>query len=64
MSAAKAIIRQALGAFHGIKGEIVDHQVWDIPANVLVLRLPIQFIYGAGIILVTRGLAVITFSNG
>ena len=40
MKAAKAISRQALGEFHGIKGEVVSHQVWDIPANVLVLQLP------------------------
>ncbi|MCL0093578.1 adenosylcobinamide amidohydrolase [Dehalococcoidia bacterium] len=40
MKAAEGITRQALGEFHGIKGEVVNHQVWNIPANVLVLHLP------------------------
>jgi len=40
MEAAKGIIRQALGEFHGIKGEVVNHQVRGIPANALVLYLP------------------------
>lgn len=40
MKAAKGITRQALGEFHGIKGEVISHQVWDIRANVLVLHLP------------------------
>jgi len=40
MEAARGIIRQALGEFHGIKVEVVNHQVRGIPANVLVLHLP------------------------
>ena len=40
MQLAKAIIRHALGEFHGIKGEVVNHQVRGIPANALVLHLP------------------------
>ncbi len=40
MEAAKGIIRQALGEFHGIKVEVVNHQVRGVPANVLVLYLP------------------------
>lgn len=40
MEAAKGITRQLLGEFHGIKGEVVNHQVWGIPANALVLYLP------------------------
>lgn len=40
MEAAKGITRQALGEFHGIKGEVISHQVWGIPANALVLYLP------------------------
>ncbi len=34
------IARQTLGEFHGIRAEIVGHQVWGVPANVLVLYLP------------------------
>ena len=34
------IIRQMLGQFNGIKAEIVNHQVWETPANALVLYLP------------------------
>lgn len=40
METAKGITRQVLGEFYGIKGEIVTHQVWGIPANALVLYLP------------------------
>jgi len=40
MEVVKGIIRQALGEFHGIKGEVVNHQVRGIPANALVLYLP------------------------
>jgi adenosylcobinamide amidohydrolase len=40
MEAVKGTIRQALGEFHGIKGEVVNHQVRGIPANALVLYLP------------------------
>lgn len=40
METAKGITRQMLGEFHGIKAEIVSHQVWGIPANALVLYLP------------------------
>lgn len=40
METAKGITRQPLGEFHGIKAEIVGHQVWRVPANALVLRFP------------------------
>ncbi|MBE9482679.1 MAG: adenosylcobinamide amidohydrolase [Chloroflexi bacterium] len=40
MEIAKGIIRQELGEFHGVKAEIVSHQVWGIPANALALYLP------------------------
>ncbi len=31
---------RVLGEFHGIKGEIVNHQVGGIPANALIIDLP------------------------
>ncbi|MFB0559389.1 MAG: adenosylcobinamide amidohydrolase [Dehalococcoidales bacterium] len=34
------IERKVLGEFHGIKGEIVEHQVRGTPANVFILHLP------------------------
>ena len=40
METAGGITRQVLGEFHGIRGEIVSHQVWGIPANALILYLP------------------------
>lgn len=40
MKVSKSITRQVLGEFHGIKGEIIDHQVWGTGANALVLHLP------------------------
>ncbi len=40
MEAAKGITKQVLGEFHGIKGEIVSHQVWGTPANALIINLP------------------------
>ena len=40
METTKSITRQLIGEFHGIKAEIVDHQVWGVPANALVLYLP------------------------
>ncbi len=36
----KGIKGKVLVEFHGIKGEIVDHQVWGIPANAFILHLP------------------------
>ncbi|MBI2979776.1 MAG: adenosylcobinamide amidohydrolase [Chloroflexi bacterium] len=32
--------RKILGEFHGIKGEIVNHQVWGTPANALFIGFP------------------------
>ena len=29
-----------LGEFHGIRAEVVNHTVWDVPANALILHLP------------------------
>ncbi len=40
METAKGITRKVLGEFHEVKGEIVEHQVWGIPANALFLYLP------------------------
>jgi len=40
METAKGIARQILGDFHGIRVEVVSHQVWGIPASALVLYLP------------------------
>ncbi len=40
MEAANGITKQVLGEFHGIKGEIVSHQVWGTPANALIINLP------------------------
>ncbi len=40
MKTAKSITRRVLGEFHGIRGEIVNHQVWGTRANALVLYLP------------------------
>jgi adenosylcobinamide amidohydrolase len=40
METVKGVTRQLLGEFHGIKAEIVSHQVWGIPANALILYLP------------------------
>lgn len=40
MKMTKGVTRQLLGEFHGIRGEIVSHQVWGIPANALALYLP------------------------
>ncbi len=40
METTKKVTRQLVGEFHEIKAEIVNHQVWDVPANALVLYLP------------------------
>ena len=40
MTSVKRTTRQLLGEFHDIKVEIVNHQVWGVPANALVLHLP------------------------
>jgi adenosylcobinamide amidohydrolase len=40
METAEGVTRQLLGDFHGIKVEIVNHQVWGFPANALSLYLP------------------------
>lgn len=40
MKTTKGVTRQPLGEFHGIKAEIVNHQIWEISANALVLYLP------------------------
>ncbi len=40
MKTAKGGTRQLPGEFHGIKAEIVEHQVWKVPANALVLYFP------------------------
>jgi len=32
--------RTLLGNFHNIEAEIIEHDVWDVPANALVLHLP------------------------
>ncbi len=40
MEVTEGVTRQVLGEFHGIKAEIVNHQVWGFPANALVLYLP------------------------
>ena len=31
---------KSLGEFHGIRAEVVNHSVWDVPANALILHLP------------------------
>ena len=36
----KGIKEKVLGEFHGIKGEIVNHQVRGTPANAFILHLP------------------------
>ncbi len=40
MKIAKGVTRQLPGEFYGIKAEIVEHQVWKVPANALVLYFP------------------------
>lgn len=40
METTKNATRQLLGEFHGIRGEIVNHRVREVPANALVLHLP------------------------
>ncbi len=40
MKMAKGITREIVGEFHGVIGEIVNHRVWGIPANALILYLP------------------------
>ncbi len=40
MQPSKIIARQLLGESHGISAEIVTHQAWEVPANVLILHLP------------------------
>jgi adenosylcobinamide amidohydrolase len=34
------VVNRSLGQFHGIKAEIVNHQVWGVSANALVIYLP------------------------
>jgi len=36
----KGVKKRDLGVYHGIKGEIANHQVWGTPTNIFILHLP------------------------
>ncbi|MEK7353485.1 MAG: adenosylcobinamide amidohydrolase [Chloroflexota bacterium] len=38
MSESKA--NKAIGNFHGIEAEVINHRVWGVPANALIIKLP------------------------